>query len=503
MIKFGDKNLYVSYIQNFLKENYNYDLIITDEYNINTHRTLINYLKEYEILDCYKLKDELLSYYTYRDVNPPHELIDGGGLWNFNFDISPDYIRFFNRPIKDCLTGGLKFILEHIDSVKSFCEYRGWKVTFYTTYTYTEKGEVPSAEIIIEKTTRKQLLPGKAIIKMINLSLNQFLNNKCFLDEQHSYHGFIQDSDNYSILCVDAKPGEVFTISHAFNDTCEMAIANTNHTFEEIKNMDSVANDIQDHLYNSALGEIKKENYVVYNIPLDSDCKTLLIQINNKRHKVLHDKILVMQGDVTYNNPNNELNIPIKEFNTNPWCIHEEFLSYILGSSIHKYSNFNDIEWLQNNVSKYFPKYIKLSAGVYDESSDYILNEYLAWDKLNSVYKYFKNNVYTGYILDSNDILNGHLIRESDLQKSAMQIKNGKFILHDKQTGSMVLSNGFITKENAINSLREIIKHFQIESNKIYKNNSKEQIKFINGYVNPLTEKRLNMLFNGIISINY
>ena len=178
MINFGDKNIYVTYLQLFLKENYNYDLIISDEYDIDTHRALIKYLKEPEIIDCYELKDLILRFYTYRNSDPPHDLVDGGGIWNFNFDISPDYIRFFNRDISDCLTGGLKFITEHIESLKSFCDQYGWNITYYTTYSYDETGEIPKAEIVIKKTARKQLLPCRDIINMINLSLNQFLSNK-------------------------------------------------------------------------------------------------------------------------------------------------------------------------------------------------------------------------------------------------------------------------------------------------------------------------------------
>ena len=73
-----------------------------------------------------------------------------------------------------------------------------------------------------------------------------------------------------------------------------------------------------------------------------------------------------------------------------------------------------------------------------------------------------------------------------------MKILNGRFIVNDEWAGKLVLSSGLITKDLASNSLKEIIKDFQIKSNIFYKDKTENQIKFINGYVDPLTERLIN-----------
>ena len=45
-INFGDTGLIVQYIQNFLKDNYNKNIHLSDEYDKETHKALIDYLKE-------------------------------------------------------------------------------------------------------------------------------------------------------------------------------------------------------------------------------------------------------------------------------------------------------------------------------------------------------------------------------------------------------------------------------------------------------------------------
>ena len=44
-INFGDTGLIVQYIQNFLKDNYNKNIHLSDEYDKETHKALIDYLK--------------------------------------------------------------------------------------------------------------------------------------------------------------------------------------------------------------------------------------------------------------------------------------------------------------------------------------------------------------------------------------------------------------------------------------------------------------------------
>ena len=51
MINLGDRGLIVQYIQNFLKDNFNKNIHLSDEYDKETHQALIEYLQLPEILD--------------------------------------------------------------------------------------------------------------------------------------------------------------------------------------------------------------------------------------------------------------------------------------------------------------------------------------------------------------------------------------------------------------------------------------------------------------------
>lgn len=53
------------------------------------------------------------------------------------------------------------------------------------------------------------------------------------------------------------------------------------------------------------------------------------------------------------------INIPFDEFTYNDWAIHEKFFNYLLNMSIHKYSNSDDIYYLQSLLKAYYPDYIR------------------------------------------------------------------------------------------------------------------------------------------------
>lgn len=615
-INFGDTGLLVQYIQNFLKDNYNKNIHLSDEYDKETHQALIEYLKLPEIISANEIKDKLLQTFTFKEDKPPHKLINGGGIWNFNFDMTPNSITFWNRDINQCFNGAIEFISGYMDEVNEFCRNYGWKLIDYTSFKYNknDNNSIHRIKFTIAQEDRKQLLPANDVLKMINLSMSNYLLGKCFLDENNAYHGFIQNSDVYKISYIPAKPGETFTISHGYKYPCELAIGYTNRTLLELKHEDlSSVENIVSHLAKSRYGELNPGSYEVYTIPEDAECTYLLIQMpykNNlisptsqsikvkigdinqdgkitydendpnsdyrilkdyveaikegKPHRNLsgpnllaaninqdfdvngdpiinemdveifknriislkggelldfgetifnkeidlsesdYDKILIMYGNIEDNNYDsdgnfdNHLNIPIEEFQTNSWAIHECFLPYILGACIHKYSDQRDIQWLQENVNDLYDLYEPIRYGKYDEPIDYLSNDYISWDEIKALYKYYKDGLYTGYVLVSKnaDIQNATLRRENDNMKSNMKIINGRFFIDDSWTGQFVLSNGLITTGDARYALKSLIESFQLSTNKFYNGQTKDQIKFISGNLDPLTEKYLKQLID-------
>ena len=597
-INLGSTGIIVQYIQNFLKDNYDNTFHLSDEYDKETHKKLIKYLRLPIIIDSNTMKDYMISKYTFKNSENANELEDGGGIWNFDYEMTTRTIRFYNRDNNFCFDGALRFLTEYVHDIDDFCRQHGWYLKKYNKAKYNRTaGITKQVSFEIAQEGRKQLLPCAEIINMINFHTNDYLLNKCFLDENNAYHGFIQNSNLYKVAYIPAKPGDSFTISHGFKYPCEMAFAYSEQTIKELKESNHVVNNIVSHMSKSAAGELYPGDYDVYTIPEDSECTYLLIQMpydnalinpTNKKTTIVlgdinqdgiidfneddensdymilkryvteksfnlsqsqlvaanlnkdidingkpivnetdlrmfeaaiteakktgntilnfgtveyerettlaesnQDRLLVMYGDVDLGNPNNQLNIPIEDFQTEPWAIHEEFLPYILGSAIHKYSNIEDITWLQNQVKTINPNYKELRWGYYDSPIDYISNEKFVWNEIKSRYELYNNNNYTGYYLyDSVDIMNGYIASDKTKRITNVKIENGQFLENNVLIGKSVLESGYISINSSL-SLREHIINFQVASNTHFNGFVKEQIKFINGYVTPITEKRL------------
>jgi len=637
LINFGDSGLIVQYIQNFLKDNYDKSMSLSDTYDKQTHKTLINYLKLPEIIDANRMKDLIHQMFVFREDQPPNKLIDGGGVWNFDFEMTPYQLRFYNRPINQCFDGALQFINQYMQKVDDLCRKFGWRLTYYTKFKYIpgeKKAKV--AEFIITQESRKQLLPTKELMKMINFSCGDYLLSKCFLDEKNKYHGFIQDSKYFKIAVIEAKPGDIFSITHGYKYPCEIAIAHTEHTLKEMKQEGYAVKQIVSYLENSPTQGLVPLEVEVYKIPEDSDCKYLLIQMPFKNNlispqsqkvKVIlgdilgegkpsqascdllkewvlanesikagevgvvlpftlsgarliaaninrdlnpqgepiidmqdvvmyqqelnrnpatpwlgeaifekpidlsesdYDRLLVMYGDwmegnnlselvfgsqLLRNKNENVLNIPIVEYQDNPWAIHECFIPFIIGSAIHEYSDLEDIRWLQEKIQEYYPQYKGKYWGCYDKPEDYIADEEMKWNPIKSKWEYWKRGTYSGYILDQTiNPLNGWLRHEYNMEKTPIQIVNGKWLINKQWTGSIVLSDGRITTEYAKNSLKQIIKDLQMKLIEHIRNHRQyykgddltEMPRFANGYITPLTEKYLNdILANYVIFDHY
>lgn len=75
-----------------------------------------------------------------------------------------------------------------------------------------------------------------------------------------------------------------------------------------------------------------------------------------------------------------DINIPFDDFVEDGWVIHEKFFNYLFGMAIHKYSNSEDITYLQNLLKAYYPDYIyamkPFYPGYYNEEMRQIVKRY-------------------------------------------------------------------------------------------------------------------------------
>ena len=135
-INFEDENIIVYNLQIFLKEQYDKHLNLSGVYDIDTHRALLNYLQQPNTLDVRDVKSKLIDKFTFRENTPPYQIIEGGGILNFDNKIIDDEIYFYTRPRTTYFDNGVMFINDHIEELKKFVLTMGWTVVDYTKFSY-------------------------------------------------------------------------------------------------------------------------------------------------------------------------------------------------------------------------------------------------------------------------------------------------------------------------------------------------------------------------------
>lgn len=131
------------------------------------------------------------------------------------------------------------------------------------------------------------------------------------------------------------------------------------------------------------------------------------------------------------------VNIPFEDFITDDWIIHEKFFNYLLNMSIHKYSNSEDITYLQKLLKAYYPDYAKdtnfFYPGIYNDKMKKLMLEYqkskisYTYGDLNRDNRLSKEDlVMLRNYLDDNDVIAYNLILKylrKEIELTPEQIK--------------------------------------------------------------------------------
>lgn len=600
-INFDDEGLIISNLQLFLKQNYRRDLSLSGVYDIDTHKALIGYLKQPNTLSSREMKEKLIAKFTYKEVLPPHSLVDGGGIFNFDNQVTDDTIMFYTKPTNTCFDNGVSFINAHIEELSEYISDYGWSVESYSRFVNDYAGtQRTRAEIHLKKTGIVNILPNKEVLPMVNLYDGQCLYNKCFLDNDGKFQGVIQPSDNYKIAIVECSPGDEFTIAHGFSSPCELAFAYSEYSLQEIKynSNNKFISVIADYTDNSLNGPVYPSVSKVCKIPEDSKARYLLIQMpfTNKLTTRSTQKITVNLGDINQDgkidstdvtllnswvsanennqpqpfqlsgnaliaanisrdidadgNPivdrtdvtllqqavesgktsllgsvgfeqvvtasaysqdrllimygaftaNDSYNAPLDQFWIEPWAVHEKFLQYFLGRVIHKYSDIEDISWLQTNVRNYFGDYTYKYTGTYDSEDDYATLDYVSYDNKTDKYKVYHNGLYLGYYLQySNKDKGNGVFTNDDGSQTMFTLINNTLYKNNVSTGKILTESGIFANGNATRSLKSIIKQFQLDCNRIYNEaaeDAADSLKWTLGYYDVDTDKRFIRLLD-------
>lgn len=563
-INFEDTGLIIDNLQLFLKKTIDPTLHLSGVWDIPSHEALIEYLRQPNTETVYSIKAKILNNFLYRNSAPPYSFLEGGGIANFNNEVTPTSVLYYTKPTATSYDNGVLFISKHLEELDKFIQQYGWRVSRHTGYGSgsTDSGRL-RAEILIEKHGIKNHFPHKEVLPMVNLATNKYIYGFKFADENNASLSHITRDSKYKIALIPCVAGDTFTIAHAYSMSCEMAFAYTSHTVRELKSGAEVLH-VYSRMAESLRGPVDPGNWDYYEIPEGSETGYLLVQLpytegltsyqqetiriqlgdvnqdgnvdmsdvnmldqwvtaieNNSpppfelsgnakvaanvardvdiegnpivdrtdveilrkavsedNWKALgyveyssrvrvsayaHDKLLVMYGELAQDE---DYNVPVDQFCIEPWSIHSKFLEYFLGRVIHKYSNTEDICWLQKNFSKVDGRYGCNNLGNYDEPESYETSEKLVYDSARGCYFYYEHGMKSEYKVLSSDNLETAVFLDKHGLESSIHIQHRRLYKGNVYMNKIALRDGTIVTDNAEESLKVLMQAFQLETNK-------------------------------------
>ena len=297
------------YMVNAFDNNYYYDLAIRDKAGYDDH---IHQAENYRIslIKCEPNQTFTIAH----GYNKPTEIVIGSCPYNIN------------NPRKDILP--ITNVLDRRDPPLN----SGYSIVYTTSS--------DAKYLVIQTPYSNDLNFGKTLRRTILLG-DVNLDDKV-------------DEKDYELLYnyVNGKPGYVYTGAQA-------VAANITGDFDPAGNPIIDQEDVR-YLREYLDGERPFLGRVQYTEFIDDTVSDI-------------NKLLVIYGDVSSNNENGEiLNVPIESFITDPWMVHEKFLTFLLDRSISPYSRPDDISYAQNILEQvYSGRYHRLYTGYYDTYEDW------------------------------------------------------------------------------------------------------------------------------------
>lgn len=312
-INFEDEGIVVQYLQTFLKEYANRHTPVSGVYDQKTHDILISYLQKPNTADVRVVKDQLIQKYTYRNLLPPNEFIDGGGIYNFDFMLTNDEIKFYTKPTATFYKNGVNFISMHLSEVAEDAEKLGWSVEEAAVNATDDSGSgVNRAIFYVRKTGIKNILPHKDVIQMVNLFNGKYYYKRCFIADSR-WDSVIDENANFKLAAIPCKPGDSFTLTHGFSSSCEMAVGYVDCSLQEIKHAGRYVHNILNRLNSSPQGAVAPGDFITYTIPEDAIVTYMIVQLpfRDNLPTATSEKVVVKLGDVNLDGVVDDIDVKI------------------------------------------------------------------------------------------------------------------------------------------------------------------------------------------------
>lgn len=236
------------------------------------------------------------------------------------------------------------------------------------------------------------------------------------------------DMEDYHLLANYTATGPGSEDLHWEPTDKQLAVMNVDETYTDINVYDAVK------LYQFIMGELDIVSLGVTYYTYTSGEETDLDNVSN---------LLIIDGHY-----DDDVNIPFMDFVTDGWVIHEKFFNYLFGMAIHKYSNSEDITYLQKLLREYYPDYIysmeKFYPGYYDDNMKQIVKMYQTSQVNYTTGDLNRDNKLTYADLESlrNYLDDSNVVNRNKVQ----QYLNGEIELTDAEIAELdVTSDGLVT----------------------------------------------------------
>ena len=311
------------------------------------------------------------------------------------------------------------------------------------------------------------------------------------------------DMEDYHLLANYTATGPGSEELHWTPTPKQLAVMNVDETHTGIDVYDAVK------LYKFIQGDPEIPSLGITYYTYTSGVETELDNVSN---------LLIIDGHY-----DRDVNIPFADFITDDWVIHEKFFNYLFGIAIHKYSNSEDITYLQKLLKVCYPNYIYMKTpfypGYYNDEMREIVKKYQTSKVSYTTGDLNRDNKLTfadleslRNYLDDTNVINRNIVQQylnNEIELSEEQIAeldvtdDGKITYADydeytnrigKTYTNIFLERADINDDNIIDETDYIMLQRELEG--LTNNLAIYDYKFMLGWCDVETESNLELNYN-------
>ena len=345
-INMGDSNHVVRYIQYFLSQNFNSDIVLSNVYDTDTHNYFIDYMLSPDAVTTDEMIENLSNYYPFIGTN--FKFVKG-----YNEVTVQSKTQLESSDIEIYLT-------QNRTDIMAYCEENGWTVSDYNIYS-------PPYSMVLRSKEAHSPFPKPELLHMLNLFNNKFYYGMAIRSGSGTddiIHQVLSTTGRtYKICAIKATANATYSICHNSSVTQRLVIGSIITDFTSVENL--ALKDVVD---------IQLQPRELYEYTTTAAVKYIMIQIDSQQ-LISDDSYSFISSLLVYKGTSN-MNIPTDEFALSPWAIHEQLVGHVIEFFINSHSRDDDINYVQDLVStvnfKYRDGHIRVPSVYDDEMRDTI-----------------------------------------------------------------------------------------------------------------------------------